>query len=566
MTTAALRDTGIEVIGQAPWGTHLCQFYETTEDLVDILVPYFKAGLAGNEFCTWVTSPPLDRDAAEKALRKALPDLDRYLEKRQIEILSYDKWYLEGGSFDSQRVLDGWVAKVEEAQARGFEGLRLSGNTFWLEKIHWDDFAAYEGAVNNVIADYNMIALCTYSLEKCGAPEIVDVISTHQFALVKREGRWETIESAERRRLDEVRRQTEATLREREADLNRAQAVSHTGSWRLDVQTDVLEWSEGSHRIFGIPTGTRLTYEAFLALVHPEDRQKVDEAWQAAMHGAPYDIDHRSIVDGKVKWIRERAELEFDANGELRGGFGTCHDITERKQAEEELRKANAIKDDFVAMVSHEMRTPLTAIMAGASLLLNSDSLSGGDRRELTGEIRVGAQRLATIIDNMLSLARAHARKPELGPLAIDGVIDDVIMKHRDRYGTREVHKRVVTDTPVAVASKEYVVHVLSNLLENSEKYTPHDGAIEVEVRREGDELAIRVLDRGIGLKPEEAESIFEPFYRSPRVDKLSPGVGIGLTVSKRLVEAMGGRIWAASREGGGCEFGFSLAAAAPSA
>ena len=179
-------------------------------------MPYFKAGLQANEFCMWVTAEPLVEKEAEEALRKALPDLDRYLQKGQIEILPYDAWYLKGGAFDSQRVLDGWVEKEQQARARGFDGLRLTGNTFWLEKSDWDDFADYEEEVNNVIGNYNMIAACTYSLEKCGASEIVDVISTHQFALVKREGRWQTIESAERRRLEEKRKQTEATLRESE--------------------------------------------------------------------------------------------------------------------------------------------------------------------------------------------------------------------------------------------------------------------------------------------------------------------------------------------------------------
>ena len=355
---------------------------------------------------------------------------------------------------------------------------------------------------------------------------------------------------------------TEEALREGEADLNRAQAVGHIGSWRLDVQNDILDWSDESYRMFGIAPGTPLTYETFLGFVHPEDRELVDQAWQAALRGAQYDIDHRIIVDGTVKWVRERAELEFDPEGELRGGFGTCQDITERKQAEEELRRANAVKDDFIGMVSHELRTPLTAIIGGASLLTDPASLTAGESRELVDEIRTGTERLAVIIENMLSLARADVRKPQLGPVAVSDVVDEVITKHRDRYGAREVRKRVVGGTPVVVASKEYIVHILSNLLENAEKFTSRDSPIEVEMRRDGDEVAVRVLDRGIGLKPEEVESIFEPFYRSPRVDKVSSGVGIGLTVSKRLVEAMGGRIWAAPRDGGGSEFGFALATA----
>lgn len=127
-------------------------------------------------------------------------------------------------------------------------------------------------------------------------------------------------------------------LRESREDLNRAQAVAHTGSWRLNVRKNELTWSDENHRIFGISPGTPMTYETFLATVHPEDREYLDREWMAALKGKPYDIEHRIIVAGTVKWVRERAELEFDSEGQLLGGFGTTQDITERKQAEEQIK------------------------------------------------------------------------------------------------------------------------------------------------------------------------------------------------------------------------------------
>jgi PAS domain S-box-containing protein len=137
------------------------------------------------------------------------------------------------------------------------------------------------------------------------------------------------------------RKRMEEALRESQKDLNRAQAVAHTGSWRLDVRRNLLLWSDENHRIFGIPRGTPMTYETFLSTVHPEDREYVDQQWQAGLHGKPYDIEHRIVVDGQVKWVRERAELEFDHEGTLLGGFGTTEDITERKQREDEIFKLN---------------------------------------------------------------------------------------------------------------------------------------------------------------------------------------------------------------------------------
>jgi PAS domain S-box-containing protein len=136
------------------------------------------------------------------------------------------------------------------------------------------------------------------------------------------------------------RKQAEEAMRQARQDLDRAQEVGQIGSWRMDVRRNVLTWSEENHRIFGVPKGTPLTYETFLGIVHPGDRQYVDKKWQAALSGEPYDIEHRIIADQQVKWVREKAYLEFDDEGQLLGGFGITQDITERKLAEEALRQS----------------------------------------------------------------------------------------------------------------------------------------------------------------------------------------------------------------------------------
>ncbi len=204
-----MRHTGLSIIGNVPWGTHFCQFYNDKRDLTDLLVPYFKAGLENNEFCMWVTSYPLGADEAYGALNREIPDLDEYVRKGQIEILDYTQWYKVDGSFDSGRVLQGWVCKLEEALRRGFAGLRLTGNTFWLETSDWDDFRQYEETVDGIIGRYPMLAMCTYSLAKCGAAEIMDVVANHEFALIKRSGEWQMIENAERRRIGASLRESE---------------------------------------------------------------------------------------------------------------------------------------------------------------------------------------------------------------------------------------------------------------------------------------------------------------------------------------------------------------------
>jgi PAS domain S-box-containing protein len=133
------------------------------------------------------------------------------------------------------------------------------------------------------------------------------------------------------------RRQAEDALRESKEDLSRAQAVAQVGSWRLNVERNELLWSDENWRIFGVPLGTPLTYESFLETIHPDDRAYVDEKWTAALRGEPYDIEHRIVVGQDIKWVRERAELEFEPGGNLLGGFGTTQDITDRKRAEHDI-------------------------------------------------------------------------------------------------------------------------------------------------------------------------------------------------------------------------------------
>ncbi|MEJ2007211.1 MAG: PAS domain S-box protein, partial [Acidobacteriota bacterium] len=136
------------------------------------------------------------------------------------------------------------------------------------------------------------------------------------------------------------RKKAEAALRESEANLQKAQAIAHVGSWHLDIATGRLTWSDEVFRMFEVPKGQALTHEYFKSKVHPEDREMVDDAWAAALAGGPYDIEHRILVDGEVKWVRERANVEFGKDRKPIRGIGTVQDITERKLAEASLRKS----------------------------------------------------------------------------------------------------------------------------------------------------------------------------------------------------------------------------------
>jgi len=165
------------------------------------------------------------------------------------------------------------------------------------------------------------------------------------------------------------RKQAEERLRHSEEDLKRAQAVAQTGSWQLNVRRNELLWSDETYRIFGIPTGTPMTYETFLAAVHPEDREYVDRKWTEALRGEPYDIEHRVLVGGELKWVREKAELEFDEKERLLGGFGTVQDVTARKRDEEALRGAN----ERLQQQAEELQTQAEELQAQAEELTTAN-------------------------------------------------------------------------------------------------------------------------------------------------------------------------------------------------
>ncbi len=188
------RESGISLIGGIPWGSHFCQFYTTKKDLLDILVPYFKAGLENNEFCVWVTSDFLTKSEALEAMMRSVPEFEKYLNEQRMEIFPHTEWYLKGGNFDLQRTLNMWIEKHNSALSNGFDGIRVSGAPYWIDnKKDWEDFTAYEAEINNVIGPTKLIVLCTYSLQQCGVAEIMDVVNNHEFALAMSRGEWQVV-------------------------------------------------------------------------------------------------------------------------------------------------------------------------------------------------------------------------------------------------------------------------------------------------------------------------------------------------------------------------------------
>lgn len=235
-----------------------------------------------------------------------------------------------------------------------------------------------------------------------------------------------------------------------------------------------------------------------------------------------------------------------------------------RRSHEALLRQSNEAKDQFIGLVSHELRNPIGTIMNAASILqCRGEALSLAEREDLLRGIGDDARRLDRRVTNMLVLARPEAAQSVLEPLLLQRLVPRVVDIHRHRFPTREVVLTLDDNLPLVDGDASYVEEVLLNFLGNAEKYGHPTEAIDVEVCTTEAAVKIAVLDRGEGIDPSDAERVFQPFFRTDGARRTAAGYGLGLTVSRRLVELQHGRICAAPRTGGGSVFAFTLPRAA---
>lgn len=194
--TEELRRTGIEAVGalHVPWGAHLCLFYETAKDLLDVNAAYFRAGLEDGEFGVWALPGQISRSEAIAGLADAIPGFQSHVAARRIELVDGHAWYHPSEQFDARLIVRGWHDKLARALERGFTGVRVSGNAFWCETGLWDTFAAYEDELEASLTGKKMIVLCTYPLDKSRAADILNVACHHNVSLVRRHGRLELLE------------------------------------------------------------------------------------------------------------------------------------------------------------------------------------------------------------------------------------------------------------------------------------------------------------------------------------------------------------------------------------
>jgi len=446
-----------------------------------------------------------------------------------------------------------WSPELEELfglPPGGFEGRESA----FLERVHPEDRAAVSAVVADAIANHSDYAVTFRFHHADGSLRWMDGRGRATYV----DDRPAVLYGIGMDITD--RMEAEAAVRTSEERQRIGAEVADFGLYDLDFVSGALYWSPELRSM--LRWAADAAPAAGVIPIHPEDReatQALVAASQSPLGDGSFDHEYRIIrTDGVTRWLAVHGQTFFDGpepspNRKALRAVGVVTDITERKQADE-------IRDVFIGMLSHELRTPVTAIYGG-SVLLRRPQLAEADRREIVDDLVSESERLERLIENLLVLARAERHSVEGGkdPVLIRPVMDRIVADKRRRWPDATIVLDAATGIAPARWDESSFELVLRNLISNALKYGADDGRVFVRAAMEGDEIAISVADEGPGLPDEDADRLFELFYRTDAARRQAQGAGIGLFVVRALVESAGGSTWARNRPGGGAEFGFRL-------
>ena len=365
-------------------------------------------------------------------------------------------------------------------------------------------------------------------------------------------------------------RQTQAALRDSENRFRMAIESAQLGTWDWNLITNQLIWDEGCKAMFGLLPEAESSIEVFFAGLHPNDRQRLEQVVQSTLNPASsgkYDVEYRTIgiEDGVERWIAARGQAYFDADGNPQRFVGTVLNITEQKRIEDEREqllvreqaaraeadRANRIKDEFLAVLSHELRSPLNPIL-GWTRLLQNGKLDLPRQTEALKTIERNAKLQSQLIEDLLDISRIMQGKLTLtaAPVSLTFVISAAIETVRLAAEAKNIQILLDLSTTVSqvFGDATRLQQVVWNLLTNAVKFTPQDGQVTVELRQLDGLAQIRVSDTGKGINPQFLPHVFEYFRQADSTTtRKFGGLGLGLAIVRQIVEMHGGTVKVAS-------------------
>lgn len=595
-----------------PLGTHACHFYETEEDHVASVIPYLKAGLDRREFCMWMIAAPMTEALAWDALGRVVPDLGAYRDARAIEILPSREWYFSGLALDLQKAMRGWHDKLADALGRGHPGMRVTGGTLWVPRTDWEDFCAYEQELNAAIENQPLTVLCTYPLQTSGAADVLDVARTHQFTTAKRRGRWETLETSElklatagivrlnatlERRIVERTLQLELANRDLSREVvNRQRAEgavrssdrqfhalfdeSTVGIGLFDATGRFTNVNRSCERVLGYPLSElrgMTSDEVIGRVMHPEDAPTVRRLFSELLDGHR---DHYSLTeryyrkDGTMAWGNFAVSLVRDEARLPVFGILMAEDVTERRSTEEALRKVQSeltkvarvmTLGEMTASIAHEVNQPLAAITTNADACLRwlkRDRPNLDEARAAVQRIVDDSSRASAVVQRIRKLVQKA--EPQMILLDVNDVISEVLelVRHELRRQAVGLHTELAENLPAVSGDRIQLQQVILNLIMNGIEAmgaSPSSSSVARELTivselRDGRSVYVAVRDTGGGLDETALPRLFDAFFTTK-----PGGMGLGLSISRSIVDAHGGRIWATSHPGQGAAVELTL-------
>lgn len=353
------------------------------------------------------------------------------------------------------------------------------------------------------------------------------------------------------------RKATEQALHEREEQLRLATEAAEVGLWDVDLVTDTLFWPSRVKAMFGIRADMPVSMADFYSGLHPADAARTKEAFAAALdpeRRALYDVEYRTIgkEDGLIRWVAAKGCGIFDDSGKCVRVIGTAIDITSRKRAEEALSEADRRKDEFLAMLAHELRNPLSPI-GHASELLSRIIANDARAQSAVGVIKRQVVQMTRLVDDLLDVSRITQGRIELKkrPVDLTTVIAQAIetVEPQLRAKSHKLATTALSYEPLLVMGDfARLTQCVGNILTNAIKYSEAGGTISVHTRGNEANACIAISDTGSGISPDLLPRVFDLFVQGERtLDRAQGGLGIGLAVVRRLVEMHDGEVVARS-------------------